>query len=471
MLHWPPLVGSRLAKVALYISRWNCKVMSLPVVAIIGRPNVGKSSLFNSIVGRRTSIVEPTAGVTRDRVSAICDIDETYFELVDTGGHGVVDRDDLGEHVERQIQFAVDQAHLILFVVDAREGLTPLDRDTAKLLRPRADRVRLIANKVDEPHMDAGIGEFVRLGLGEPIAVSAVTGSGRWALNDLIKDALSDVEREVPADPAMKIAIIGKRNAGKSSFINALAGEERVIVSEVPGTTRDSIDVRFEKDGRTLVAIDTAGVRKRSKLADDIEFYAYSRVARSVERADVVLFLIDATVPVGQVDKRLAKLVSGELKPCILVVNKWDLAKGQASTEAYGDYLTKVLPEVDYAPVAFTSANSGRNIDSTIDLAISLFKQSKTRVGTGRLNQILQEALAGHSPSTKHGRKRPKFFYATQVSTQPPTIVVFVNGPDLVTTDYERFLLNRLRESLPFEEVPIRLLFRPRRERTPAAGH
>ncbi|MEK7730727.1 MAG: GTPase, partial [Planctomycetota bacterium] len=219
------------------------------MVAIVGRPNVGKSSLFNTIVGRRTSIVEPTPGVTRDRVSAICDIDETYFELVDTGGHGVVDRDDLSEDVERQIQYAINQAHLILFVVDAREGLTPLDRNTAELLRRRAECVRLVANKVDEPHLAASIGEFARLGFGEPLPVSALNGSGKWAILELIGERIAGQATQRPSAPIMRIALVGKRNAGKSTFINALAGEPRVIVSEIPGTTRDSIDVRFEKDG------------------------------------------------------------------------------------------------------------------------------------------------------------------------------------------------------------------------------
>jgi GTP-binding protein len=441
--------------------------MSLPVVAIVGRPNVGKSSLFNAIARRRTSIVEPTAGVTRDRVTTLCEIDEVYFELVDTGGHGVVDRDDLSEHVERQIQYAVDQAYLVLFVVDAREGLTPLDRSTADLLRRHAERVRLIANKVDAPHMADGIGEFIRLGFGEPLAVSAVTGQGRWELRELIKETVAGASDGSPPDPVMRIAVVGKRNAGKSTFINALAGEERVIVSETPGTTRDSIDVRFEKDGRTLVAIDTAGVRKKSKIADDIEFYAFTRATRSVRQADVVLFLIDATVPVGQVDKHLGRLIAEEYRPCILVVSKWDQAKGQASTDDYGEYLSKLLPELSYAPVAFTSAVTGRNVYSTVDLAAELFKQSQLRVGTGQLNQALQEAVAGVKPPRKRGRKALKFFYATQVSTRPPTIVVFVNGTNLVTGSYERFLLNRLRESLPFDEIPIRLVFRARRGRVP----
>jgi len=445
--------------------------MALPVVAIVGRPNVGKSSLFNALARRRTSIVEPTAGVTRDRVTTVCDIDGVYFELVDTGGHGIVDRDDLDEHVERQILCAVEQAHLILFLVDGREGLTPLDHDTAELLRQhhQVERVRLLANKVDEPHMESSIGEFARLGFGQPLAVSAMTGVGRTALRELIRDTVSGVSDEVPADPIMKVAIVGKRNAGKSSFINALAGEERVIVSEIPGTTRDSIDVRFEKDGRTIVAIDTAGVRKKRKIADDIEFYAHSRVTQSIRRADVVLFLIDAATPVGQVDKRLANLIAAEYTPCILVVNKWDLAKGRASTHDYDEYLAKCLPEIAFAPVSFTSAITGRNTFSTVDLAAALFKQSRLRVGTGRLNQALRNALAASSPRAKRGRKPPKFFYATQVSAQPPTIVIFVSAPESVRPDYERFLVNRFRETLPFGEIPIRLVLRARRERASRA--
>lgn len=444
--------------------------MRLPSIAIVGRPNVGKSSLFNMLARRRANIVDPTPGVTRDRVTAICDIDDHFFELVDTGGHGIVDRDDLSEHVEQQIRCAIERADLILFLVDAREGLTPLDRSTAELLRPVATRVRLIANKVDEPHMASQIGEFTRLGYGEAMPLSAANGNGRLGLRELIIDFTKELGGDVPADPTLRLALVGKRNAGKSSFLNALAGEERVIVSEIPGTTRDSIDVRFEKDGRVLVAIDTAGVRKLNRMEDDVEFFAYTRATESIRRADVVLFLIDSTVPIGQVDKRLSHLIANEYKPCVLVVNKWDLAKGKASTEDYGTYLSKTLKELDYAPIVFTSAVTGKNIPSAVDLASELLKQSRTRVGTGRLNQILQNVLDERMPRPKRGRRAPKFYYATQVSTQPPTIVVFVNSPALVTTDYERFLMNRFREQLPFAEVPIRLAIRARNDRQAGAG-
>lgn len=436
----------------------------MPLVAIVGRPNVGKSSLFNSLVGRRVSIVEPTPGVTRDRVSAICDIDEkSFFELIDTGGYGIVDRDDLTDHVVRQIHFAVERAGLILFLVDGREGLTPLDRQAAEWLRPHQARVRLVANKVDEPHLADQLGEFVKLGFGEPVALSAVSGLGRAALLQVLQHFLADAGTTAPDDPVMKLAIVGKRNAGKSSFVNALAGEERVIVSEVPGTTRDSIDVRFTRDGRTFVAIDTAGVRKKSRLANAVEFFAFDRALKSIQRSDVVLLLIDAAEPVGQLDKKLAETISNELKPCIFVINKWDLAKGKAATDDYAEYLAKMIPHMDYVPLAFTSANVGKNVQSTVDLAMSLFKQARTRVGTGQLNAAMQKALAEKSPPTKRGRKPPKFFYATQVAAAPPTVVVFVNRPDLVTRDYERFLLNRFRENLPFGEVPLRLVFRARR--------
>jgi GTP-binding protein len=441
--------------------------MSLPVVAIVGRPNVGKSSLFNLIARRRLSIVDPTAGVTRDRVTTVCDIDDVYFELVDTGGYGIVDRDDLDKHVERQIQFAVNQADLILFLVDAREGINPLDHATAELLRrsKRADHVRLLANKVDEPHMEVGLGEFVRLGFGDALAVSAANGNGKTELRDYIRKTAAQISEEVPPDPLMKIALVGKRNAGKSSFVNALAGEERVIVSEIPGTTRDSVDVRFEKDGRTIVAIDTAGVRKRRKIADDVEYYTTTRVSSSIHRSDVVLFLIDSTVPVSQVDKKLASLVASEYKPCVLVVNKWDLAKGRASTADYAGYLEKMLPEVRYAPIVFTSAIVGKNTSAAVDLSATMFKQARTRVSTGYLNSVLKQATETTTPGAKKGRKAAKFYYATQVGTQPPTIVLFVNGAGLVKQDYERYLLNRFRETLPFGEIPIRLVLKPRRDK------
>jgi GTP-binding protein len=263
----------------------------------------------------------------------------------------------------------------------------------------------------------------------------------------------------------MKVAVVGRQNTGKSTFINALAGEEHVIVSEVPGTTRDAVDLRFEQDGRAFIAIDTAGVRKKSKWSGSIEFYGYTRVMKSIRRADVCVLFIDSTEAITTADKKLGRIIAEEMKPCVLVINKWDLAKDAAATDDYGDYLTKTLPELDYAPIVFTSAKDAHNTDAVIDTAWALFRQAQTRVGTGELNRVLEQALAGRGPSPKRGQRAPKVYYATQVGIQPPTIVCFVNHPSAIKQDYKRYLLNRMQESLPFEEVPIRLLFRPRRGR------
>jgi len=437
--------------------------MSIPLVAIVGRPNVGKSSLLNCLAQRRISIVDPTPGVTRDRVSVILCVDDVYFELVDTGGYGIEDRDGLTEHVESQIQYAVAAASLIVFVVDAREGVTPLDRQVAELLRRQERPVVIVANKIDDPRAGGLAGEFAALGFGEPLMVSARHGRGRRELVQCILSQVRHLSRERPSEPVLQLAVVGRRNVGKSTFINAILGEPRMIVSEVPGTTRDAVDVRFVKDGQTYVAIDTAGLRKRARFADDIEYYGFSRATRSIRRADVVLFLIDATVPVGEVDKRLAAYIAEQYKPCILVVNKWDLARDRAATGDYGEYLARVMPYVDYAPVAFTTASEGRNVASTLDLARALQKQAAARVPTAQLNEAIQEVMSLRGPSPRRGVRRVKIYYATQIGTSPPTIVLFCNDPALVRPEYQRFLVARLRERLPFEEVPIRLLLRPRR--------
>ncbi|GIK16555.1 MAG: GTPase Der [Planctomycetota bacterium] len=442
--------------------------MPLPVVAIVGRPNVGKSSLFNALAGERISIVDPMPGVTRDRVSAIVEWRDRYLELVDTGGWGIVDRDDLTEDVQRQIRFAIDRADLVLFVVDAREGLNPLDAETARQLTRHHEKTILVANKVDEPKLEPQAAEFLRLGFGEPLLVSATNNAGQSDLKDAVLSALEHRAGEAPPSPVMKIALVGRRNVGKSTFINALAQEERVIVSEIPGTTRDSVDVVIEKDGRSLVVIDTAGVRKVGKMVDPVEYYGYTRATRSIERADVVLFLIDATSPVGQVDKKLGGLIVDAHKPVILVINKWDLARDRVDVETYRDYLDKTLPALNFAPVAFTTARDARNTASVIDLAAVLHKQSHSRVATARLNEILHAAMQERAPRAKRGTRAPKFLYATQIAVAPPTFVLFVDRPALVTPAFQRFVLNRLRENLPTEEVPLRLIFRAR-TRKPAA--
>jgi GTP-binding protein len=443
--------------------------MALPVVAIIGRPNVGKSSLLNALAGQMISIVEPTAGVTRDRVSTIIGRDEQYFELVDTGGYGIVDSDRLESHVEQQIRQALESANLVLFMVDIRDGLVPLDETIAQLLRKNDLDVIGVANKADTAKMFPSAAEFFKLGFGDFLCVSVKNSLNKAVLLDRVFDKLAlDEGREVkggrPQEPAMKIAIVGKRNAGKSTLVNAMVGSERVIVSETPGTTRDAVDVRFEKDGKTIVAIDTAGVRKKSRIADSIEFYSYVRATRSIQRADVVLFLIDATVPVSQVDKKLAKFIGAEYKSCIIVVNKWDLAKDAAATDDYAEYLTKLLPGLRYAPLAFTTATEAKNVQSVLDLAAEIFKQATTWIPTAKLNkafEIVKQEKIGKVKGSAKGW--PKIYYATQIAVNPVTILMFVNRPELFEETYLRFIVNRLRTMLPAEEVPIRLLARKHR--------
>jgi GTP-binding protein len=440
-------------------------VMAIPVVAIIGRPNVGKSSLLNALAGERISIVEQSAGVTRDRVSTIIGRDKRYFELIDTGGYGIVDAQQLDEHIEQQITAAIESANLVLFMVDIRDGVVPLDEAIARLLRKENLETIGVANKADSAKMFPAAGEFSKLGLGEFLCISAKNNLNKAVLLDKVFEKLEHIETEAPAEPVMKIAIVGKRNAGKSTLVNAMVGSERVIVSETPGTTRDAIDVRFEKDGKTIVAIDTAGIRKKSKIADSIEFYSYVRATRSIQRADVVLFLIDATVEVSQVDKRIARFIAEEYKSCIIVINKWDLAKKTAVSGDYEDYLTKLLPGLKYAPIAFTTATEAKNVQSVLDLAAEIFKQTTTWIPTGKLNKAFEMIKAEGVGTAKRGKgSLPKIYYAAQIAVNPVTILMFVNRPELFEENYRRFIINRLRELLPTDEVPIRLLSRKHRQ-------
>jgi len=437
--------------------------MALTVVAIIGRPNVGKSSLLNALAGERISIVEPTAGVTRDRVSAIIGRDDKYFELVDTGGYGVVDSDQLSSHIEQQILQAIESANLAIFMVDIRDGLVSLDEEIARLLRKHGLDVICVANKADNAKFFPAAVEFAQLGLGEFLCISAKNNLNKSVLLDRIFEEINHLETSKPVEPVMKLAIVGKRNAGKSTLVNAMVGSERVIVSEIPGTTRDAIDVRFEKDGKTIVVIDTAGVRKKSKISDSIGFYSYVRATHSIRRADVVLLLIDAMVPISQVDKKLARFIAEQYKACIIVVNKWDLAKDSAVTSDYEEYLTATLPMLKYAPIAFTTATEAKNVQSVLDLSAELFKQTSTRISTGRLNKAFEQVKAERTGARARGAKWPKIYYATQASVNPITIVMFVNNPSLFDENYRRYIVGRLQSMLPMAEVPIRLLARSHR--------
>lgn len=461
-------------------------MLQLPKVAIVGRPNVGKSSLLNALVGKRISIVQDMPGVTRDRISTPLLIGDRYVEIVDTGGYGFVDPDELTEHIKHQIEIAMTEAQLVLFVVDCQDGLTSADETIASLLRRKGIKTFLVANKADGPKADTALGEFARLGLGTPIGVSALNDRNIDEVIGAIRRNvdLENAPREIPK-PEMLLAIVGKRNAGKSTLVNSIAEVyeghgDRVIVSEVPGTTRDSIDVRFEKDGKSMIVIDTAGVRKkRHMVTDDIEFYSFHRAQRSIRRADVVLMLIDGAEPVSEPDKKLAQYIFEQMKPVVLVVNKWDLVRdhtrelnneGAADLarvddtkmmEKYREYLNAEIKNFNFAPMAFVTAKSNRNVQGVIDVCQSLYKQANERVGTGRLNTAVRTILDERQPSTPTGRKA-RVYYATQTTVAPPTIVLFVNKTEYITESYQRFIIKRFRELLPYSQVPIKLVVRAR---------
>jgi GTP-binding protein len=435
----------------------------MPRVAIVGRPNVGKSTLLNRMCGSRVAIVEPTAGVTRDRVAVASRLmgafGTRWVEVIDTGGIGVVDRDDLGPLVEAQVSTALASAELVLFLVDVRDGITPLDREVADLLRRTELPVVLVVNKTEGKTLEWDVDSFRSLGVAsEPMPISAQNGGGLTDLYERMIEFLPGAPEENPgATPVMKIAVVGRRNAGKSTLINQLAREERMIVSEIPGTTRDSVDVLFDRDGKTFVAIDTAGVRKRSKVDDAIEFYSEARSRKTVRRADVVVLLFDVTQKLSSTEKNLARYIIDHHKPVVIGANKWDLVRDLTPND-FQAYIDQELAGLSFAPVVFLSSKEGRNVDAMLGLANEMFEQSKQRVSTGELNRVLQKALEARSPSSKGYRVRLR--YATQAEVSPPTFVLFVNDKRLINKDYLRYLQNRIREELPFKEVPVRIVLR-----------
>ena len=457
----------------------------LPKLAIIGRPNVGKSSLFNRLAGRRISIVDPTPGVTRDRISVEIALKPTKgptraMHVIDTGGWGIytteknrkddagVDLTPLKPSIESQIMVAAKEADIILFVTDAKDGVMALDRTVATLLRRRGltSKVIAVANKVDDRSWESAAQEVARLGFGAPTCVSASSGLGLAYLRNLIVSKLPDVEDDAPDEkppiPEIRIAIVGRRNAGKSSIVNWLAGEPRVIVSEIAGTTRDSVDVRIEKEGRIITLIDTAGVRKKKSWDGDIEFYANTRTADAIARCDVAWLLLDATEKSTQIEKTLAMQLADSFKPTLITVNKLDLVQKTLKPADYQAYITQEFPQLSYAPISFVSAKTGKGLRDTLALSFSMQEQAAHREGTGKLNAAIKKILAERGPSSSLGTIA-KVLYVSQISINPPTIAMVVNKPALFKGQYERYLLNRLRETLPFSEVPIRLQFSERK--------
>jgi GTP-binding protein len=436
--------------------------MAVPQVAIVGRPNVGKSSIFNWLAGRRLAIVDDMAGVTRDRMTHVIEWEGRYFELTDTGGIGMEDVDNLTEEVEAQISVAIDSADLLLFVVDTRSGVTPLDDTVAQRLRRVDKPVLCLANKTDDAKLDSQADEFHRLGGHQLIKVSAHQNRNKDTLLQQILELLPEATPdEALAEPEMKIALVGRRNVGKSTFINTLIQAERMIVSEVPGTTRDSVDVRFDMDGKSFLAIDTPGLRKTKSVRSDLDFYSMQRAQRSIRRADVVLMLFDAAEQISQVDKQLCQYIVQQYKPCVLVVNKWDLVVDLTPTSGWVDYLRDTFPTLWHVPIAFITGKTGKNLRTLLSHAQMLYKQSRARIGTSDLNRLVRRALELHPPPL-HKNRRPKVYYATQVATQPPTIVLMCNMPQAFAPDYQRYLLGVFRDQLSFGEVPIRMFLHRR---------
>ncbi|NLN28691.1 MAG: ribosome biogenesis GTPase Der [Firmicutes bacterium] len=429
--------------------------MSKPIVAIVGRPNVGKSALFNRIISRRLAIVEGTPGVTRDRLYADAEWTGRKFILVDTGGIEERPAEVFSAATRRQAEEAVEEADVIVFTVDAQSGLLPADWDVAELLRRTRKPVIVAANKADNEQIARQAAEFFQLGLSEPIPVSAEHGKNIGDLLDRIVAHLPSVSDAQEPEDEIKIALIGRPNVGKSSLANRLIGEERMIVTDIPGTTRDAIDTVITRDGRTFRLIDTAGMRRRSRIDTRVEHYSTLRAIRAAERSDVCLVVLDATEGVTEQDARVAGIPHEAGKGVVLVVNKWDLVEKRTNTmQEYEQSVRNELGYLSYAPIVFVSARTGQRVDRLLTVAQQVAEQAAMRISTGRLNEVLQEAVHLHAPPSDKG-KRLRILYATQVGVQPPHFVLFMNEPSLFHFSYRRYLEARLREAFGFVGTPI----------------
>ncbi|MGQ9501077.1 MAG: ribosome biogenesis GTPase Der [Anaerolineae bacterium] len=464
-----------------------------PIVALVGRPNVGKSTLFNRLVGRRIAIVEDLPGTTRDRLYASAEWGGVSFLVVDTGGLTTVEMDQgkvaqrsrgvrknkgappIGqtagvesglflEEMRRQAYVAIDEADVVVFLVDAEAGITSDDQEIANVLRRSRKPVLLVANKADSARRSADAVEFYALGLGEPIAVSALHGLGIGDLLERIVEVLTPcgvpVEERAIQEEYPQIAIVGRPNVGKSSLLNRLLGEERIIVSEIPGTTRDAIDTLLHFDGQPVILIDTAGIRRRGKIEPGVEKHSVLRTMKAINRADVCLLVLDARDRVTAQDQHIAGYILEEVKSAIVVVNKWDMVdKDTYTMREYTQQIRSALGFMNYVPVLFVSALTGQRVHQVLEVALQVWRERRHRISTGELNQLVQDAVARHPPKSRSGRQL-RFYYATQAEVDPPTFVFFVNDPELVHFTYKRYLENRIRELYHFTGTPLRLVFR-----------
>lgn len=437
--------------------------MSKPLVAIVGRPNVGKSTFFNRIVGQRISIVEDTPGVTRDRLYADAEWCGHSFTLIDTGGLEIKSEDVMWSHIRAQAQIAVETADVIVFMLDGKTGLTHEDYEVAAYLRKSRKPILLVVNKLDnnEQHL---LYDFYELGLGEPIGISAGQAKGLGDVLDEIVKLTGKYETE-EKEEALKIAVVGKPNAGKSSLVNKLLGYDRVIVSDIAGTTRDAIDTRIKIGDKEYILIDTAGIRRKRSVEEDLEQYSVMRSLGAVRRADVCLIVIDSSEELSEQDVKIAGYVHEQGKPSVVVMNKWDVVEKDTYTiEKHNRKLKEELKFMDYFIPTYVSAKTGKRVDNLIKLAERAYENASRRISTGLLNDVLREAILTNEPPSKNG-KRLKIYYVTEVSANPPTFVIFVNDDTLMHFSYRRYLENALRRSFDFEGTPIRLIIRNKNEK------
>ncbi|MBQ7563397.1 MAG: ribosome biogenesis GTPase Der [Lachnospiraceae bacterium] len=439
--------------------------MSKPIVAVVGRPNVGKSTLFNALAGARISIVKDTPGITRDRIYAEVSWLDRDFTLIDTGGIEPESRDIILSQMREQAQTAIDTADVILFMVDVKQGLTDSDAKVADMLRRSKKPVVLTVNKVDDlKKYGNDVYEFYNLGIGEPFAISAANRMGLGELLDEVISYFKEPDREEEEDERPKVCIIGKPNVGKSSIINKLLGENRVIVSDIPGTTRDAVDTQITHDGREYVFIDTAGLRRKSKVKEELERYMVLRTVAAVERADVAVLVIDAVEGVTEQDAKIAGIAHEAGKGMIIAVNKWDLIKKNDKTiYEFEKKIKTVLSFMPYAEMIFISAQTGQRLGKLFERIDKVCANHSLRIQTGVLNEILAEAVALNEPPSDKG-KRLKLFYMTEVSVRPPTFVIFVNSKELMHFSYTRYIENKIREAFGFQGTPLRFIIREKQD-------